>query len=703
LLLRARDDVAGTGAARVVAIDGRSVARSALLGAFVAELDDELVLRRRFSRHTSSLGLGPLAEVVAGVMRAGGGNDIGRAGTADPWARPALDDLLCRSTEARELGEIYSAVAQLVAARTGPPLVIALDDVHHAGHGFLNFVSYLMAYPGARVLMVCAADPGFAEDAVPGGDVVVLDQPEDGVDLDLDHVAHRDVLDLVAVAGADVTIETVARALGTSEDHALNAVAELAERGLLTRDAGEPFSCPEAIARACYDALEAGARPSVHETVARALAEGFTGRTRPELVGAHFELAGARAEAAEHLGRAGHLSLQRGDMPSAADLLTRAARLLSPGDPERLKATAASLDALLTIGRAGRVGDMARAARAEARDAGDHCMGARFGLWDALMGGVDPGRLGPMLDSLESALASCDDPLGRAQAAEARGHLLWDAGEWRGSVDAMDVALDHARSAGDRPTLSRILVWVLSHALWGREPAHAAIARGEALDWTASWSALVEIKRAAVLAVLHAATGEANAAREHLHRAARIQERVGQPPFVARIPHAAAWMALLADDASAAEDALRPDFDDLLAYGHPAALEGGVLLARALVIQGRAPEALEIARTCGRVAEAAPADELGPTRGEIAAIEARAAARGGRGDVDLESASRDLPPENRPLQRGDTLLDLADAATATGDAERARELCELALVLYDGKGASACAARARKALADLVP
>ena len=71
--------------------------------------------------------------------------------------------------------------------------------------------------------------------------------------------------------------------------------------------------------------------------------------------------------------------------------------------------------------------------------------------------------------------------------------------------------------------------------------------------------------------------------------------------------------------------------------------------------------------------------------------------------IDLDAMSAGLPPSPRVLQRADSLLDLARALACLGEHDRASAACEEAIRLYDLKEAPACATRARKALAELVP
>jgi hypothetical protein len=387
-------------------------------------------------------------------------------------------------------------------------------------------------------------------------------------------------------------------------------------------------------------------------------------------------------------------------MPSAADLLSRSAGLLPAGDRERLGALAASLDAFLAIGRHDRVHSIARSSLAEARAAEDTCTTARFEMWVALMSAGDHGD--PLADRLERAaqqLEDCDDRVGRAQVAEARSQLLWDEGDVDASTALMEEALVHARAGRNRPTLSRIVVWLLDRALEGPLPVLDAVDACARLDWVEGWSALVEVRRKIVRAALDAARGRPDDAGAALDEATALQSLLGQPGWVARAPQLGAWIDLLRGDAPGAIERLQGVFDELAAQGHPVAIESGVLLARALVRGDRSDEAVAVTERCQRILSKTPPEDAA-TGAEVAAIRACALVhRELKPAGDLESIAAELPPARLPIRRGDALLDLADAAARLGYIDHARRFAEEAIALYEAKGAVACTSRARKALA----
>lgn len=622
----------------MVTIAGPAPAAVRLVDDLLGRIDGALVVRGAFSRLTPAIGLGPLPEIVAALE----GGAASGAAQAPPWMVAARRDALgIADTPPRELGEIYAAVGHLVDEQPGP-VVIALDGVDLAGHGFLNLVAFLAARQSRRgLLIVSAAGPGFEPPPAWAGE-----------------------------AFQTVSFQTVS--LGTG--------------------AGSPDP------RAEQD-------PAAHVDAARSLLADGAAATRPELVGAHLQLAGSKHEAAAYFGRAGHRSLQRSDMPSAADLLTRSASLRPSGDHDRLMALAAACDALLAIGHVEEAARIARDGVAEARSSGDECAAARLALWDTLLGDEPPAsdELRVRLDEAAGVLEGCGDSTGLAQAAETRAHLLWDEADPDGATTAMQRALDHARAGGDRPTTARAVVWLLSHELWGPEFVVDAIARCDDFAWTGEWSALVEVKRVIVRAALVAAAEGADRSGELVASARALQARLGQPSWVAGVPQVAAWIALLRGDAATAEAEVGPVFEELAAHGHPSALDTGLLLARALADRGRAEEARDVAVACERMSAGGGGDDLQPARGELVAVRLRAEATLGGADLDSGALLASLPPPYRPLQRGDALLDLAEAHKAAGDRTEARRLLEDALALYEGKQALTCATRARKALADLVP
>jgi tetratricopeptide (TPR) repeat protein len=157
---------------------------------------------------------------------------------------------------------------------------------------------------------------------------------------------------------------------------------------------------------------------------------------------------------------------------------------------------------------------------------------------------------------------------------------------------------------------------------------------------------------------------------------------------------------LLAGDATAAEEELRRDFDTLTAMGETYfASSIAALLAEALYTQTRYDEAEDFTR---RSEELAPADDLW-TQAVWRSVRAKAFARDAGRLSEARRLALDavelLHPTDAPLWRADSLRDCAEVLSLAGENDEARRFLADALALYEQKGASVPAERARALLA----
>lgn len=239
---------------------------------------------------------------------------------------------------------------------------------------------------------------------------------------------------------------------------------------------------------------------------------------------------------AEDLYREGIRSLRRSDMPAADAFFTAAAEMSPPG-PRRWECFAGRCDALLAGSRVDETLEVAILGLEEASRAGDAHYIARFTFFTTILGeGSDD--LGAVLTDIASVLVAHDDRAGAAQAIEAKAHLAWDAGDTGAALRLMDEALDHARSALDRQTSTRIVAWICDVVRSGALDSVTSRSRIEGSAWIASFSPLLEVKRLVTLALLEARAGWTPAARALMETAATLQEDLGQPGWVVGIPEA---------------------------------------------------------------------------------------------------------------------------------------------------------------------
>jgi predicted ATPase/class 3 adenylate cyclase len=348
---------------------------------------------------------------------------------------------------------------------------------------------------------------------------------------------------------------------------------------------------------AAYDAIPKTERAVLHEAFADHLdgALGERAAEFDEFIGYHLErchrlrtelghrdgrieLIGRRAS--EHLSRAGYRAFQRGDMGGAANVLGRAADLLPPDDPERLRtawrlgsaltesgAIASAIEILeTTIERARHDGDERAAGYAEsalwiARIVSDPDLD--LGLWasdaDRLvalfegLGDAQGAALAWMQKSivswfrmqlaesgrsaakaLEHAIAASDAYL----ECEMRGQLLATSG--LGPVQSLEQALEthlsalkEARIRGQRRLEQNAILGIgVINALLGRfDEAHARVAEGRAIllelgNLINYWSS------AQVVAFVDYVQGDDDHGARELREACEQLEALGETAFL---------------------------------------------------------------------------------------------------------------------------------------------------------------------------
>jgi class 3 adenylate cyclase len=222
---------------------------------------------------------------------------------------------------------------------------------------------------------------------------------------------------------------------------------------------------------AAYDAVPKGDRASLHQSFADHLREtlGSRGSEFDEFIGYHLaqayrlrtelgfrddHTASIGRQAFEHLGDAGSRALQRGDTGAASNLLARAAELVPPDDPGRLRmgwrlgqaltesgAITAGIEVLeATIDRARAVGDEPAAGYAE-------CM-----LWIGRVISdpeIDVDQWEADADRLIDLFEGLGDPQGAALAWMQKSYSLWFRLHLEESGSSAERAIEHARAAGD--------------------------------------------------------------------------------------------------------------------------------------------------------------------------------------------------------------------------------------------------------------
>ncbi|HZR92728.1 MAG TPA: adenylate/guanylate cyclase domain-containing protein [Gaiellaceae bacterium] len=476
------------------------------------------------------------------------------------------------------------------------------------------------------------------------------------------------------------------------------------------------------IREAAYDALPKQVRADLHERFAAWLedvvADERAGEVE-ELLGYHLEQAYRyRAEltrvdertravalrAGMRLGGAGRRALAKGDLNAAVNLLERAVELVpveGPGGPEL--ATELGL-ALRDAGELARAEQVLARAETAARTAGDRRAELAAAVQRIQVDFLaDPARTDELLDELETILPELE-ALGDERAL-ASGWTLVGVGRglWGGRAEAgeraLERALAHARSAGDRREEQNILRELALHAVWGPRPVADALERCHGLLDEAGGDPWLETGPLRCLATLEARLGRFDAARSLLRRARRVHDELrltGLMPVP--LAFAAGEIELLAGDYATAERELRRGLellDTMGERGYRASI--AAFLAQALVGQGRYGEAESYLLQARADAGADDVWTQAVARGTLAVVHAARGEHAQAEPLAREAVALVAGSDSREL--GASMLeDLAIVLAAAGRAEEASAAAEQARRSFEEKGNVVASARVRRLL-----
>jgi class 3 adenylate cyclase len=413
----------------------------------------------------------------------------------------------------------------------------------------------------------------------------------------------------------------------------------------------------------------------------------------------HGRALGERA--ARYLAAAGRRALARDDVPVAASLLGRALDRLDDADPAR---AALALDWCEALLAAGNVGQAATAIAELGRWVGDD---ARLRAWHTCLAGqlavlTEPQTLRNTAEGVAeatAALAAAGDAAGEAKAHSVHAMALARLGEIGASEAALDRALAAARRARDPRRSNAVLTGAPLAALWGPSPVTRA--SGRCLDVVrvlriTQGAPAVEAVALRCQAVLEALRGRTDAARRMIATSRAMVEELGITQRLLEADVFTGLIDLLDGDAASAERALRSAYGGLGAHGlWIDAAHAAALLGRALLAQGRAAEAEALSYE----SEALAGDDL---KAAIAWRGVRAQALATRGEhaaaVDLARAAVDIAAATDALlDHADARLALAAALRAAGRSSEADAEEAHAIELWEAKGATLLAERARPA------
>jgi len=470
---------------------------------------------------------------------------------------------------------------------------------------------------------------------------------------------------------------------------------------------------------AAYHGIPKGERAELHERLADWLeveARDMAGEFE-EILGYHVEQArrlllevaplGERAEAlgrraASILGGAGRRAFDRGDMPAAVNLLSRAVAVTPARTRERAELLAQLAFALLDTGDLERLEDvvdeMTRTAVASHIPELEP-YAAIMGLWLILSWNPEGWAEAADRKATEAiaAFEAAGDERGLAKAWALLGLLHIERAEFRSAEDAWTRAAAHAHRSGDRRDELESLSWV-PLAVWaGPTPVDEGLRRCADVLARADGDKKLMASALIAQAVLEADTGRVDDARRDIARAKALLEEVALVLWLAGpVAQFAGWVELLAGDPARAEAELRGGYERLAEIGELSWLSTiAGLLAEAVHRQGRVAEAERLAAASEESAGA----EDAYSHALVQSVRAKVLA--GRGDTDGA-----LRHGRRAVALADTTdfvhlrvharLAEAEALRAAGADPRPR--VEEAIALAEAKGSRAEARLAREML-----
>jgi predicted ATPase/class 3 adenylate cyclase len=475
------------------------------------------------------------------------------------------------------------------------------------------------------------------------------------------------------------------------------------------------------IQEAAYRGTPKEARAEVHEAFAVWL-EGIAGDRFVELeevIGHHYEQAfryrselapvaererALATRAGLRLAPAGIRAFERRDIPAAADLLGRATQLLPSEHPERRPALLALGEVLAEAGDLGAAQAALEEAELVATEADDAATAANAAILRLfLLEMTDPKQTVDVVAEAERLIATLEalrNDLGLARAWRLMGILHWNHARYAAADDALAHAIEHARRAGAKREEADALGRYTGSGVYGPAPVEEIERRcDELLNMSAGTG--YEAPALMALAWCRAMQGRFGEARDLVRRSRAIYEDLGLRLRSTIVAETAGGIEMLAGDALAAEQELRPSLVALAEMGEQGIQSTvAAALAHALIEQGRLGEAEEMVSA----SELAGAEDDVSTHVLGQSARARILAAQGRHE-EAERIARDAvghAEETDDLNmRGDTLRHLGRVLSEAGERDGAVFAVEQALRLYEAKGNSAAVAAARRWLGEL--
>ncbi len=652
------------------------------------------------------------------------------------WAEGILLDLFERLS-ARSQAPILlvcTARPELVHARADWPVALELEPLaHHEIEGLIKPYE-LPDHVRMKVAESARGNPLFAEelaayvqerpdtDATPSTIQALLSARLDLLTESERVAAERGSIEGELFHRGPLTDLSGPEATGTS-------LEGLVERGLIAPAqatfAGEAaYRFKHVLVRdAVYNGTPKRLRAELHERFADWLERTAGPRVTEyeEILGYHLEQAyrllaelgpiGDKATAlarrgAEHLISSGHRAIRRGDDQAAANLLGRAAALLPPDDPARLKFIDLLGMSLQMIGEYEYADSLLGEAIELATRQGDGGVESRARLqrwWSHFHLGRPEGsadhaerealRAIPVLEQL-------GDELYLAKAWSLRSVADGIRCRSAAAEQACREAIRHASRTGDRNLEAALSVGLAQAAEAGPTPVEEALRQCEETTERVQGDRLAVAQTFTARANLKAMSGRFDEARALVADARAIMEDLGLKTgaYGTGFAMRRAAVELLADDPAAAERELRPICKTLVDRGPSGDKRSlanvALMLAEATYAQGRYSDATRFAE----IAETASVGDALAEEAQGRGMRAKLLARQGEFDGAerlAREAVRALDATDLLNDRASRLMDLAGVLLLADRQDEAASVLEDALSLYEQKGNIVSAAKTR--------
>ena len=412
-------------------------------------------------------------------------------------------------------------------------------------------------------------------------------------------------------------------------------------------------------------------------------------------------------QAAERLLSAGRKALARDDMPAAANLFSRAVRLLSPDDPVRLSVLPDLAEALSVVGELARAGDVLDDAVRDARMAGNRRAEAHAEIArEQLLMMTDPEgvieRIPGMTTEAIRIFGDLGDDLGLGRAWQLRSEVGSMTCRFAESGAALERALVYAERANDRRRIARLRGRLLLALGAGPTPVDEVLARSYEMIDEAKGDLLAETELLFEVPLMEAYRGNFARARDVAARRESMASELGLPVSLAGSKSVSAKVEMVAGDSAMAEQKWRESCEILAQISERGFLStrAAEFAEKALYVQGEYDEAERFA-TLGR--EIGSSDDI-ETQARWRGAQAKVFARRGEFEA-AERLAREAVELVKPTDfvelQGDVLMDVAEVFRLASRSDDAAAAARRAQTTYEAKGMIVSATEAGKFIEEL--